>query len=344
MFGKKKKSKKHKKGEVQEPQVDLQGTEIHSIPEKFYLPKIKAGGGKTKSIGILIMVVAVIAAIAFAYYLYRTSFPATPEKPAQPAVATPRTNVDSNKKSDVKKEVKKDADETLNKKETTKQDTIPKEDPTESDDAKVDNDLDKDVNVDSNTNVAPPIRPKILPLGLDKDHDQLTDVEEALYGTDPNKPDSDQDSYLDAHEMRNGYSPLATGETLAESTLFLTHSSTDQAYSLVFPATWATEIDEEGLVMFKSASGEFISIGIYENPEELTLENWYLDLSPGVTASQVEEITVGDLVAVKSLDKLTIYLGNQKTIYVINYNVGSKNTLDYKTTFEVMYNSFRLSP
>lgn len=343
MFDKKKKVEE-KKEEASKPQADLTGQEIHAIPEKFYLPKIKAGGGKTKWIGILIMAAAIVAAAVFAYYLYRTSFPARPRQSAQPTA--PKADIGADKKPDIVKEVPKDAvDASLNKKtevEETVKEAIAEERLTEIVDAEPVDDLGED-KARADIDALPPIRPKILPLGLDKDYDQLTDAEEALYGTDPNKPDSDQDSYLDAHEIKNGYSPLAAGKSLAESNLFLTYNSTDQAYSLLFPATWATEIGEEGLAMFKSASGEFISVGVYENAAGLSPLDWYLNLSPGAAASQAEKITIGSLEAVKSLDKLTVYVSGKNLIYAISYNVGADKKLDYKTTFEVMYNSFRVS-
>jgi len=42
----------------------------------------------------------------------------------------------------------------------------------------------------------------------DRDHDQLTDVEEAGYGTDPAKPDTDNDGYTDYDEIEAGSNPL----------------------------------------------------------------------------------------------------------------------------------------
>ncbi|MDA1168887.1 MAG: hypothetical protein O3A36_00950 [bacterium] len=46
----------------------------------------------------------------------------------------------------------------------------------------------------------------------DPDNDGLTNAEERYYGTDPNIPDTDGDSYLDGDEVRNGYNPLGSGK------------------------------------------------------------------------------------------------------------------------------------
>lgn len=49
---------------------------------------------------------------------------------------------------------------------------------------------------------------------LDSDNDGLTDLEEEIYGTNPNNPDSDGDSYKDGEEVLNGYNPLGPGELI----------------------------------------------------------------------------------------------------------------------------------
>jgi len=86
------------------------------------------------------------------------------------------------------------------------------------------------VNENVNVNQPPPPPP-------DTDRDGLTDDEEAMYGTDPNKidtdnddltdrdevkvfktdpnnPDTDGDSYKDGEEIRNGYDPKGPGRLL----------------------------------------------------------------------------------------------------------------------------------
>jgi len=54
----------------------------------------------------------------------------------------------------------------------------------------------------------------------DSDQDGLSDTEEMTYGTDPNNPDTDGDSYSDGVEVRGGYNPLkpAPGDKLVPET------------------------------------------------------------------------------------------------------------------------------
>jgi len=54
-------------------------------------------------------------------------------------------------------------------------------------------------------------------LNLDGDADELPDLLEEAYGTDPAKPDSDGDGFNDGEEIENGYNPLGEGD-LAGST------------------------------------------------------------------------------------------------------------------------------
>ncbi len=46
----------------------------------------------------------------------------------------------------------------------------------------------------------------------DPDADGITNAEERLYGTDPNKADTDADTFTDGEEVKNGYNPLGAGK------------------------------------------------------------------------------------------------------------------------------------
>ncbi len=51
-------------------------------------------------------------------------------------------------------------------------------------------------------------RTSTLSLAADRDQDGLSNEEEALYGTDPDRRDTDNDGYSDGVEVRSGYDPL----------------------------------------------------------------------------------------------------------------------------------------
>jgi hypothetical protein len=46
----------------------------------------------------------------------------------------------------------------------------------------------------------------------DSDNDGLYDLDEYFYGSDPRRPDSDQDGFPDAAEVKNGYNPAGAGK------------------------------------------------------------------------------------------------------------------------------------
>lgn len=48
----------------------------------------------------------------------------------------------------------------------------------------------------------------------DLDQDGLTNSEEAFYGTDPARADTDNDGYSDYDEVQSGYNPLGEGRLL----------------------------------------------------------------------------------------------------------------------------------
>jgi len=70
-------------------------------------------------------------------------------------------------------------------------------------------------------------------LFLDSDQDGLTDQEEHMIGTDPEKADTDGDGYSDGKEVESGYNPLkpAPGDKIVPASQPSTPLSTDQTDS-----------------------------------------------------------------------------------------------------------------
>ena len=55
----------------------------------------------------------------------------------------------------------------------------------------------------------------------DADGDGLLNWEEALWGTDPDNPDTDGDSFSDGTEVKNGYNPSGQGKIFQPPTTTL---------------------------------------------------------------------------------------------------------------------------
>jgi hypothetical protein len=188
-----------------------------------------------------------------------------------------------------------------------------------------------------------PVPAVVLTPGVDADSDGLTDLEEELYGTDISRPDTDSDGYLDGNEVYHLYNPGGTAPvTLLESGLVNAYNNPDYDYRIYFPASWDLDLAKgTSLVMFSAEQGEFVQVLIEENPQDISLVEWYLTQSPGTTEDELKTFTnKAGHEGLQSPDRLTAYFKRNSTIYVISFNAGSADTIEYRRTYEMMLNSF----
>ncbi|MBI3291120.1 hypothetical protein HYZ76_02445 [Candidatus Falkowbacteria bacterium] len=199
------------------------------------------------------------------------------------------------------------------------------------------------INLNVNTNISQTEEP--VSAAADQDSDGLTLVEENIYGTDPNNNDSDGDTYFDGSELINGFSPLAAGETLAETNLFTSYNH--PVYTIIYPDSW--ELREQGSeeALFISASGEFVEVLIISNINGLAIDDWYLDQFPGAAPDELAEVSINNLEGIRHSDLRSYYLvkpGDTSRIYLLTYNVGNRSSANFLTTFNIMVKSFNLLP
>lgn len=199
-------------------------------------------------------------------------------------------------------------------------------------------------NANTNTNAAAPDFSKIKD-ARDKDRDGLTDVEEDLYNTKFQLPDSDKDGYVDGTEVRGLFSPAEQNKTLLQSGLALDYTSADFGWSLIYPKEWIAEPlnNNPSEVIFTSdvEEGEFVEVIVTENTRKQSAAEWYASLYANVDPKDLDAITIGGLQGVSSRDGFVYYLANQKYIFTIVYQFGSKTEIHYRTTFEMMVKSFQ---
>ncbi|MDD5567418.1 MAG: hypothetical protein PHH01_04460 [Patescibacteria group bacterium] len=202
--------------------------------------------------------------------------------------------------------------------------------------------LNQNVNVNTNANIN--INP---PVGSDDDDgDDLTNTEEVMYGTDPAKPDTDGDSYLDGAELIGGYNPLAAGGARLEvSGLVKVFDSQLYNYRVLYPTTWLVRnaMADGSNVTFSADTSEFVEIIVEDNPDRLSPKQWYLTYSPSIDPTAIDEIVIGSLVGVRSLDQMTYYLGKENVIYIITYNIGNRTEASFLSTFQMMVKNFTLT-
>lgn len=184
-----------------------------------------------------------------------------------------------------------------------------------------------------------------LPSSLDTDKDGLTDEEEILYRTRKDLNDTDQDSYPDGLEIVNLYNPLSgPGDRLALSGLINSYTNPVYNYTLYYPSSWIVKaLDESNReIIFTSATREFIEIIIQDNPHQLSVLDWYLEVSPGIESFQVKTSNINNQQVVWSADGQTLYLAQGDKIYGLIYNSGIREDLNFKATFGMMIKSFRI--
>jgi len=179
----------------------------------------------------------------------------------------------------------------------------------------------------------------------DIDNDGLTTLEEAIYTTDSNKPDTDDDGYADGLEVENLYNPLGFKPVkLVDSGKVKEYINPTYQYSVFSPLVWPVQsLDNNNeQVIFSSDTGEFIEIIVEDNPLKLSVQDWYLGQSPGVTSDQLKTITTKDkITGILSPDGLAAYLPFEDRIFVIYYNIGLKTEVNFGMTFKMLINSFK---
>lgn len=182
---------------------------------------------------------------------------------------------------------------------------------------------------------------------LDTDNDGLTDEEEKIFNTDPAKPDSDNDGFVDSLEVENLYNPTGFKPVrLIDSGRVKVYTNPTYNYSIYCPQNWISQsLDANNKdVMFTADTGEFVEVLVEDNPLKMSVKDWYLGQSPGVIASQLESFQTKEKVeGIKSPDGLVAYLPFEDKIFVVNYNIGLKDEVNFLNTFDMMAKSFQLT-
>lgn len=185
-------------------------------------------------------------------------------------------------------------------------------------------------------------------LTKDSDYDGLTDVEEAVWGTDPDNLDTDNDSYLDGKELANLYSPLGVDKALKDEDTAEIFVDETYGYSFIYPNEFnLIKVDEQegNLIIQSQDTQEFFNILVLDNETEFDdVIEWYLSDKSNLTESDIEankqKTELGNQEAIRTEDGLNIYSLVGRRIFLVSYSPSMSNELNFVTTFNMMLKSF----
>lgn len=206
------------------------------------------------------------------------------------------------------------------------------------------NDTVDPLNLNANENISSgAVDHSDVPDSADKDKDDLTDLEEELYTTKNHLPDNDRDGYVDGVEVANLYSPLAADESILDSGLVIEYENDVVGWTLYYPSDWLVEplngTKQEVIVTSPSAEGEFFQLLVEKNTSALTAVEWY-DALFEEGGEDLETVEIGELEGVVSEDGLRYYFASGDELISIVYNIGLQEEIAFRTTFQMMVNSF----
>ncbi|MFA5134327.1 MAG: thrombospondin type 3 repeat-containing protein [Patescibacteria group bacterium] len=324
-------------GQTGSPAPSQRKARIHTMPDKFYIDD--AGGGGSKNtfliIGIIILVVAILGAATF-FLLQRYGGGEDNANSATNATTNGVSNINTgnvNAATNSTVNTLANANAALN---------------TNTSNGNVNaalnvNSITNNLFPNSNTATNTASNVNAIVSSRDSDSDSLTDIEEALFGTNLSLSDTDGDGYQDGQEVTSGYDPNGTS-ALDENSAVYRYTDGVGSYSILYPNAWDVATDPQSAYgkMFSSTNGEFIEVSIEENPAKLGARDWYLTKSPGIDSTQILSVSTwdGKLVGVKSPDGSTVYYTKGDNAYVISYNINILSEANFLTTFEMMYQSF----
>jgi len=350
MFGKKQKEKKLEP-EKKPAKPKMEPYEIHVMPPKFHKHLgVKKGLSFGKLAIILGITFVVLAGIAVGIYFFISQMSQPqPEPRANMNQASPQENDNTNVNQPAEDVDETDITTNDNTNEDAEDDVNANINDNENVNTNTNNNVNTNANINTNVNAVP--TPEVsYSSSIDSDKDQLTDIEEEIYETERNLPDTDADGFIDGQELINGYNPKAAGSSsLATSGLVNKYSNPVFNYEILHPSAWLDRPTDQSLkeVIFQSATGEYMQIMVEENTDSLDIVQWYIEQSPLSQFGQLERKTLkSGYEALISPDKLTYYIvdkDDMQKVYVITYMIGTKTRVNFLTTFSMMINSFKLT-
>ena len=146
--------------------------------------------------------------------------------------------------------------------------------------------------------------------------------------------------------MVNLFSPVAAGQArLIDSQLVSTYINPDYKYTIYQPTAWiARAVDETTHkdVMFTALSGEFVEITALPFPTGQAFPDWFHQNFPNEVLATYQPFTNRFHVSgIMSPDKTVAFITDGGSVYLIRYDGGTREEINYRSTFVMMVQSFK---
>jgi hypothetical protein len=179
----------------------------------------------------------------------------------------------------------------------------------------------------------------------DLDKDNISDLAEDLFGTDPSNSDTDSDSYNDGHEVFYLYNPAGKEPIkLVESKFVKEYKNANFGYSVLYPSTWALGIvdQQEREVLFSTLTGENIEIRTFDLLPQQTFSDWFAKWGAEQNYQNLLDFQTRFLEPGKSRnDSLVYYFIDNSHVYVLLYHTTDSSVVNYRSVMVMMARSFK---
>lgn len=178
------------------------------------------------------------------------------------------------------------------------------------------------------------------------DKDELTDVAEELFTTDPTLPDTDGDKYPDNNEIYHLYNPVGKEPMkLVDSGLISVYINPVFGYKLYYPKSWAVGNVDAGYrdVLFSTITGENIEVRVLEKKAEENFVDWFARFAPAESFADYSPIeSVFKQSGFGRKDILVYFFPTDNQVFAIIYHTSNSNVVNYRMVNKLFMRSFQL--